>query len=435
MEKYTTNILQHQYFVKESLSNEKSEPRWEWNIVKIYDKEKIRTWCGLGGSITGASAYNFQKLSKDNQKKFIEYYYGQSGLNYNLARLSIGSNDFCPYSYEYCSDGNLKHFKIKEDKKLLFPLLKKINRKANITYLASPWSPPSWMKDNNSLIGGKLKKECYDSYAEYLIKFLENYKKENISISYLTIQNEPYAWQKWESCVYSLKEQKDFIKNYLLAKLNKSKLDTKILLWDHNKDNVYENTKYLRIKDDRIAGVAFHNYAGSHFQNLALISQKYPNDLLWHTEGCRGFEPYNEEKWLLDAELYMLDLIGNINHGINGYIDWNILLDDKGGPNHVENYCKSPIMLDENNNLILTPIYYYLKHLGFFVKKGYQSLIVDTYRPDLFCCAFKNHNEYVIICLNMNAYDMEVDLILKGKRTHDVLSSHSIVTYVETIEE
>ena len=153
MEKYTTNILQHQYFIKESIPSEKFESRWEWNVVKIYDEKKIRTWCGLGGSITGASAFNFQKLSKDNQKKFIEYYYGQSGLNYNLARLSIGSNDFCPYSYEYCPDGNLKHFQIKEDKKLLFPLLKKINRKANITYLASPWSPPSWMKDNNTLIG------------------------------------------------------------------------------------------------------------------------------------------------------------------------------------------------------------------------------------------------------------------------------------------
>lgn len=387
----------------------------------------------MGGAITEASSINYFKMTSENRKKFLEYYYGVNGLNYNLGRISIGSNDFCVNSYEYCQKDDLSDFNIYHDKETIIPMLKDILNYKKITLMASPWSPPKCFKTNKCLESGVLLKEKYADYSKYLIKFLQSYAKEDIYINYLTIQNEPYAKQRWESCLYSLDDQNLFIRKYLLPLLRKSKISTKIFLWDHNKNNLYNVVNELSIKNKMIAGVAFHNYAGMHFKNLALVHSSFPLYKLWCTENCSGFSQYNVKNWTRDAEFYMLEMLGNINNGMNGYIDWNILLDINGGPNHSENFCKSPVILNENNEIILTPIYYYLKHLGGFVKSWAYSICVDVCRPDLFVCAFKNRNNIIVIALNINDYPIEVSLVIEKDRFQDIIDAHSIVTYVSDL--
>lgn len=313
------------------------------------------------------------------------------------------------------------------------PVINNILKEKNLTFIASPWSPPKFMKTNKELYnGGKLLKKYYSIYAEYLIKFLEAYRKENININYITMQNEPYACQKWESCKYSLNEQKQFIYENLLKLLRKT--DTKLLLWDHNKENLYNNINELYRADEKIAGIAYHWYSGTHLTNLELVAQKYKDSLFIHTEGACYFSNYNEKEWIKDAEMYLIDLINDMNYGMNGYVDWNILLDFNGGPNHKNNFCKSPIILNENSSdFILTPIYYYLGHISKYVEPEAKILAVDTYLPNLLVIATKKENKIVTTILNFNNETMELNLLINKTRVKDYINPHTICTYIDII--
>lgn len=255
---------------------------------------------------------------------------------------------------------------------------------------------------------------------------MEAYKKEEINIDFLTVQNEPNACQRWESCKYTLEELKE-LQDIVLEKLK----NTKILGWDHNKENLLEVADQLLLSN--ISGLAFHSYMGTHSTNLHLVSKKYPNAILFHTEGCCGYSKYNEKNWISDAEYYMINMLSDINHGLNGYIDWNILLDYNGGPSHKENYCKSPLILNRQGiDFIKTPIYYYLCHIGKFIHAGFSIIPLDIYRPDLFGVAAKGDNKIVVTLLNVNNQEIEIDLVIEQTRVHDKLKPHSIVTYLNS---
>lgn len=429
MKKIETNIKDKKYFEETNINFEAYDLSYEWNIVRPYPNYKKQTWYGLGGSITQSSAYNFSLLSEKKQKELLDAYFGKNGLDYHLGRISIASNDFCLHSYEYTKCKDFSDFSIEEDKKYVLPMLKEILKNKKITLVASPWSPPSWMKENKDLYyGDKLKKEYYESYVKYFNLFLKEYEKEGIDIQYLTIQNEPNASQRWESCKFTLEEQYSFLKDFLLNSLNGK---TKVLVWDHNKENLVFVADKLMMSHEKIAGIAFHSYQGVHEVNLKLVHEKYPTALLFHTEGCCGFSKYEEIKWIKDAEYYLIDLISNMNSGLNGYIDWNLLLDFKGGPNHKENYCKSPIILNkEKTDFIKTPIYFYLSHIS-HIRPGFVIIPLDIYRPDLFGISAKDNKSIVTTLLNSNDWEIEVDYVVNEKRVHDILKPHSIVTYVE----
>lgn len=428
MKKIVTNINKHLYLSEEEISLEDYSSKWEWNIVRLYDT-KNQKWYGVGGSFTESSCYNISKLSERTQKQLLNDYFSSDGLNYSLGRLTIGSCDFSLDSYSYSYKDDLSDFSIEKDKEYILPILKRALEVKNLSLLASPWSPPVFMKDNGSLYkGGKLKREYYDLYAQYLRKYLDAYRKEGVEVDYLTMQNEPYATQRWESCNFSLPEQKEFIYNHLVDALYD--YNTKILLWDHNKENLPYVVSELVGDNDKIAGVAMHWYVGSHFKHVEMVREKYPDYLIFHTEGCRAYTKYNEEEWMRDAELYLIDLIGDVCSGANGYIDWNLVLDSKGGPNHKDNFCKSPIMLTKNGrDYIKTPIYYYLGHISKYVPVGATILDMDLYRPDLFGCAFRKDDEYYIVLLNVQDYEIEVNVVMGEKMIHDFLAPHTIVTY------
>ena len=208
----------------------------ENNVIRIYKDEVITTYKGIGGAITPSAAYNYSKLSEDNKNRFINDYFSSDGLNYNIIRLVIGSCDFSYSTFEYTRKKDLSDFNIDEDKKYIIPMLRDIKRIKDFEIIASPWSSPSMFKDNKRLtLGGKLKKKYYDIYSDYLVKYINEYKAQGFNISYLTIQNEPLTIQTWESCVFNLDEQKDFIYNHLIDKLD----NTKVLLFDHNKEDIF----------------------------------------------------------------------------------------------------------------------------------------------------------------------------------------------------
>lgn len=362
--------------------------------ITIRKDLSLGTWLGLGGAITEATAYNFSKLSSTKQKQFLDAYYGKSGLDYRWGRIPIGACDFCLEPYEYTKRSDLSDFSIAHDEKWLLPMLRKVNKMKKLTFVAAPWSPPSCLKFlRMRRFGGRLKPWHYKTYVEYLRKWLNAYKNEGITIDYLSPQNEPFARQIWESCRYSFRAQRK-----LASAL--SGLEPKLLLWDHNKKQL------ARVADELLpgtdAGLCFHWYDGTCPEQMWSVHQKYPNTLMVSSEMCCGFSPYDEKEWQKDAALYLKEIMADINCGTRAWIDWNMLLDQNGGPSYCKNYVKSPVILNEaGDDFILTPIYKALKSFAKLFPVGSEIIRCDYDSEDIAVVARKTKNGYETIVANL----------------------------------
>ena len=197
---------------------------------------------GFGGAITDAAAETLAKLPKEKQEEIINAYYGKDGIGYTVVRTNMNSCDFSSASYDYVAenDSSLQSFDIAPDRKFKLPMIKMAQEKIgdDLVFYISPWSPPAWMKTNNHMLrGGELKKEFYQTWADYFIKYIKSYEAEGLPVWGLTIQNEPQSVQTWESCIYDADMAHDFIKNYMGPTLEKNQMrDCRIIAWDHNRD-------------------------------------------------------------------------------------------------------------------------------------------------------------------------------------------------------
>ncbi|WP_395048791.1 glycoside hydrolase family 30 beta sandwich domain-containing protein [Flavobacterium sp.] len=415
--------------------------------VFVNPNKTFQTFLGIGGAITDASSEVFAKLPQNKQQELLEAYYSKDkGIGYTLIRTNIHSCDFSSDMYTYVSEGDaeLKTFNIDHDKKFRIPLIKKalglIGKEASL--YVSPWSPPAFMKDNGSMLkGGKLLPEFYQSWANYYVKFINSYQKEGIPVWGLTIQNEPMAVQKWESCIYTAEDERDFLKNYLGPTLKKAGLgDKKITIWDHNRDLMSQRAS--EILDDPEAnkyvwGIGFHwyeNWSGGEmmFENVGKVQEMYPNKNLLFTEGC--VEKFDDLKYQLwkNGERYGKSMINDFNNGTVGWTDWNILLDENGGPNHVQNFCFSPIHADtKTGELIYTPSYYFIGHFSKFIDKGAKRISSVASRSQLLTTSFLNNDGKVVtIVLNQSNKKITYNLCVGTSSTEVSILPFAIQTLV-----
>ena len=425
-----TNKNKNLYFNTSTIEPKKYSSKIQNQVINIYPNVTYQNFIGFGGAITEASGYCYSLLPDNKKQEFLKSYF--TDLNYHLCRLTIGSSDFSLNSYSYANKHDLSDFSIEKDLKYVIPLIKdalKIN--PNLYFLASPWSPPKFMKNTKILsLGGKLLDKYKQTYAEYLVKYINAYKELGINIDYITVQNEPNAIQLWESCLYSAEDEIDFITNYLYPTFKKNEINTKIIIYDHNKEKLFtralEEFSNPSMKD-AASGIAFHWYSGNHFENISLCRETFPDKLLFHTEGCFGFTPENHY-----ANEYAHDIVEDLNSGINGYTDWNIILDNKGGPNHTKNFCNSPIMLNkENNDFVKNLSYYYIGHFSKFIKPGAVRLGFSRYLGDIKMTAFKNtDNSIAIVMLNREHYNIDFNLCMENITFKDTLEQQSIISYL-----
>ena len=407
----------------------------------------FQTMLGIGGALTDAAAETFAKLPKARQQEFLQAYYSPTnGIGYTLARTSIHSTDFSSGSYTYVADGDkaLKTFSVKHDEQYRIPFIKQAQAAAGgkLTLYVSPWSPPAWMKDNKSMLqGGKLLPEFRQSWADYYVKFIQTYEKLGIPIWGLTVQNEPMAKQKWESCLFTAEDERDFVKGYLGPTLKKAGMsDKKLIGWDHNRDLLFQRAATLF--DDPEAskyywGIGFHWYetwtgSGMQFENLRRVHETYPDKNLVFTEGCvENFKFEGIQDWRL-GERYGNSMINDFNAGTVAWTDWNVLLDETGGPNHVGNFCFSPIIGDtRSGQLLYTNAYYYIGHFSKFIRPGARRIATASSRDVLQTTAFLNTDGKVAVVV-MNSTDKEqpFQLWLKGQAAQTTSAPHSIMTLV-----
>lgn len=412
--------------------------RAEMNLIKIYPEEKRQEVFGIGGAFTESAAYTWSRMSKDKKDELINLYFGPQGNKYNFCRTHIQSCDFSLGNYAYVEDGDLgtNTFSIDRDRKYLIPFIKAaLEVNGEISLLASPWSPPGFMKTNGEMNhGGKLKEEFYDAWAALIVKYILAYKEEGILISRLTIQNEPMAKQTWDSCLFTGLEEKEFACKHLRKKLNEAGLESlKLNVWDHNKDMIIERTNEIFCDDeafDSISGIALHWYSGDHFEALQAVKEKYPEKEIIFTEGCVEYSKFNDAVQIDNAEMYAHEIIGDFKAGINGFIDWNLILDEHGGPNHVKNYCDAPIMCNiENDSIDVKLSYYYIGHFSRYIKPGARRVLVSGFTSNLEYVGFMNpDNEIVLIIMNKTDKLQTYDILCKDKLCKIQLEAHSIMT-------
>jgi glucosylceramidase len=415
--------------------------------VFVEPTKTFQKFFGIGGAITDASAEVFAKLSKDKQKELMNAYYDkEKGIGYSLLRTTIHSSDFASGSYTYIKEGDkdLKTFNIDHDRQFRIPMIKEAIKTAGgkLTLYASPWSPPAFMKStNNMLKGGTLLPEYYQSWANYYTKFIKAYEKEGMPIWGITVQNEPMATQTWESCIFSAEAERDFLKNFLGPTMKKEGLaDKKIVVWDHNRDLMTHRANVI-FSDPEASkytwGIGFHwyeNWSGGTpmFENVRKVHEEYPSKNILFTEGCvEKFDAKKYQFWA-NGERYGTSMINDFNNGTVGWTDWNILLDQKGGPNHVGNFCFAPIHADtDSGELIYTPSYYYIGHFSKFIRVDAKRVSTSVSRSSLLSTSFLNvDGKMVTIVMNQTNKTVTYNLIVASEKSVVVIPAHGIQTLV-----
>ena len=415
--------------------------------VFVNPGKTFQSLLGIGGAITDASAEVFARLTPHDQERLLKAYYDtKDGIGYSLARTTIHSSDFSSGSYTYVAEGDakLETFSVAHDREFRIPLIKRAIAAAggHLTMFASPWSAPAFMKTNGSMLeGGQLKPEFADAWAQYYTRFIRAYEQEGIPVWGITVQNEPMARQRWESMIFSAEDERDFLKNHLGPVMARAGLgDRKIIVWDHNRDLMTQRAHVIFDDPDASKyawGLGFHWYetwAGGApmFANVDAVHRAWPDKHLLLTEATvEGFDPARLQSFA-NAERYGTALINDFNNGAEGWTDWNILLDEKGGPNHVGNYCFAPVHADtRTGELTFTPSYYYLGHFSKFIRPGAHRVDASSSRSSLQTTAFSNPDGSLATVV-MNATDKAVDYrFFVGKSEARVsIPAHAIQTLV-----
>jgi glucosylceramidase len=398
----------------------------ENQVLNIYPDMEFQTFEGFGGALTDASGYVFSHLTEEQQDELLTMYFDEKQMGYTQVRIPVDSCDFSTHLYEAdgCeSDENLEKFSFADTERYILPLLEAAQKKAGkrLKLMLSPWSPPAYMKTNSSRVrGGELKPEYRKRWAEYLCRYAEEFIKRGYEVTRMSIQNEPAAVQTWDSCIYSSAQEKEFLRDYLVPALKAHGLENiQLFIWDHNKERAYERARDTidETTRDLISGIAFHWYSGEHFEALDMIRRKFPEKKLILSESCLEFGKYEKGQQLENAHRLAHDMIGNLNHGMNGFYDWNILLDEKGGPNHTENYCDAPYLFDmEKKTLERRMCLDYYWHFSHFIRPGAVRLASTRYTDMLDFTVWKNRDqEVVFVLLNRKDAPMSCHIRFQGE--------------------
>ncbi len=414
-------------------------PGGEMKQIKVYPAVTYQTMLGMGAAFTEAAAYTWSKMSRRKKSELLDLYFGEKGSHYTYCRTHIQSCDFALGNYAYVedeTDAKLKTFQVDRDRKYLIPLIKAALKKdKSISLLASPWSPPPFMKTNGEMNhGGKLKKEYYERWAAVIAKYVQEYRKNGISVNSVTVQNEPLATQTWDSCIFTAAEEREYVCNYLRSALDSLGGEkTGIIIWDHNKEKLVERAgETLATKDaaEKIKGIAFHWYTGDHFEEVQEVRRMFPDKELVLSEGCVEYSRNSSKDPVAYAEIYAHDIIGNFNAGTNAFIDWNMYLDAQGGPNHAGNYCDAPVMCDtENDTFTVQKSYYYIKHFSRFIQPGAKRMLLSRYTDKIEGTGFVNPDGGKTAVLLNKTDETQSFTFCENENTCELeLTGHSIMT-------
>lgn len=414
--------------------------------VYVNTKRRFQEVEGFGGAFTEASAVTWQSLSEAHRTQVLQDYFDPvNGHGYSLCRVHMNSCDFALGNYahvETAGDIDLSSFNIDRDRQALLPFIKAAQKVAvqPLKLLVSPWSPPAWMKSNGQMNhGGKLLPQYRQTWARCFVRFIEAYEKEGVRVWGVSVQNEPAATQTWDSCIYSAEEERDFVREHLGPELAAAGLGhVRIIVWDHNRDRMVERASVIYSDTEAaryIWGTGFHWYGENHFEQVQLLHDAWPDKQLLFTEGCQEGGPHHGS-WDL-GERYGRSMINDLNRWTVGWIDWNLLLDASGGPNHVGNLCSAPMLVDPTSlDVSRQSSYYYIGHVARFVRPLARRVLCAASREALEATAFINTNGILAtVVMNRSDGPIRFALQLGEVRTVTQLPARAIATYIRQMPE
>lgn len=420
--------------------------------IRVDSSERRQRVLGFGGAFTEAAADTLRRISPENRQAVIDaYFHPEKGINYAFCRTHINSCDFSLGNWAYDEtpgDTELKDFSIEHDREIIIPFIRDALacRGKEITFFASPWSPPAWMKTNGEMNnGGKLKSEYREVWARYYARYIKAYAAEGINIWGLTVQNEPAATQRWDSCVYTDEDERDFVK-ILGPILEEEGLGhVKIIVWDHNKDLMKQRVDTIMADPNAarwVWGVGFHWYgsedAGDDTDNSPLVHtyETYGRQLVF-SEGCNPYYDIKDGRMNLvgewwTGEKYARHIINDLNSYTCAWCDWNLVLDERGGPNHVSNFCDAPIICDTKQDIVhFNSPYYYIAHFSKFIPEDSEVLASACQVEGLeSLAAVRPDGQIVTVVLNATDAPKTYTLELDGVHTEVSIPAHAIQTLV-----
>ena len=398
---------------------------------------------GFGGALTESAAYVLQQLPKNTRERVLRGYFdARDGIGYTLARTHINSCDFSRSSWsldDHESDLALEHFSLAPMRERQLPLIRDVRQIAGakrFKLLASPWSPPAWMKTNREMAhGGTLRADCREAWARFYVRFAQAMRdEEKIPLWALTVQNEPDATQPWESCLYSPWEERSFIADELGPALEQAGLSSiKLFGWDHNRNGLEERAAALLgygRSAKYLAGLAIHWYQDEDFAASKRVLEKFPDTQILFTEGCVEGGPHVDE-WQ-PAERYARNIIGDLSNGVCGFIDWNIALDLSGGPNHVGNFCHAPVLVDAQAGQVrVQPSFHYIAHFSSYVQPGAFRIPLSETPAGLQTIAFANPDRGIVVVVCNPGDDAQEFAVQIGDDARVcTIPAHAIQTHI-----
>lgn len=421
-------------------------------VLTLHPETQFQRVVGFGAALTEAVGHVLGFLTEADRDRVLADHFGPQGQGYTLARSHLNSCDFSLSSWatvEAPGDTALASFSMAQPDKVLVPLIRDAVRHAGggLNLMISPWSPPAWMKSNGRMDkGGRLIPEYWGAWADTFVRYLTELGTRGLEVWALTVQNEPAAVQRWESCEWSAEEEADFVVAFLKPRLAEAGLGhVKVLVWDHNRDLLWERAQASLGRPgalEAIDGLGVHWYLGDQYDQVAACAATWPDKLLVFTEGCVEGGP-RFGQWFT-GERYAHNLIGDFNAGMNGWIDWNLALDLEGGPNHAHNYCDAPVLVDTvAGKAHYQSSYWYLGHFSRFVKPGARRIRADLWvgwvpaSPDgrgagmVEATAFQNPDgTLAVIVLNRTEAELPYSVKLGDQELGLVLPPRSIQTLV-----
>lgn len=416
----------------------------EKQVINLYPELAYETFEGFGGAVTEAAGYIYSLMNEEQKKQVVDTYFSEDEMNYKLVRIHMDSCDFCLDTYEAMSDPHdteFKSFTFERTEKYIIPMLEDIKKAAGdeLKLMLTPWSPPAFMKTNGDRKrGGKLKPEYRRMWAEYICRYIKEFKDRGYKVQRISLQNEPKAVQTWDSCLFSAEEEKVFLKDFMYPAMQSHGYeDIEIFIWDHNKERIYERVRDVVDDSTRhmVTGAAFHWYSGDHFEAMELVRQRYPEVKMIMSESCLEYRLFDEKNIESVTNKLCHEIIGDLNHGMCAFYDWNLLLDEKGGPNHVGNYCHAPFLYDTRTGELLpqkTQRQYY--HFTHNITPGSVRIGTTKYTEQIDVTAYRTpEDKIVVILLNKEDELLPVNFRLQGKAAEVFLPGKTLASCV--IEE
>ena len=376
---------------RQTLVMDEASGRAECQVVNLYPEFQYEVFEGFGGAVTEAAGYVYSLMKPEQQRRLIHRYFSPDEMNYRLARVHLDSCDFCLEPYEAVSDPRdelLSGFSFARTEKYILPMLEaaREERKGDLSLMLSPWSPPAFMKTNGERQhGGRLKPEYRAMWAKILCRYIREFRERGFSVRRLSVQNEPNAAQTWDSCQFTAEEEKAFLRDHLRPEMERQGLaDVELFIWDHNKERLYERVRDTVDEETAgmISGAAFHWYSGDHFEQLDLVRREYPGLKLILSESCLEYRLFDERNIGNSMMRLCHEIVGDLRHGMQAMYDWNLVLDERGGPNYAGNFAHAAYLFDTKTRELrpqkTLDCYYQLAH---FILPG-SRLIGSTVYSD-----------------------------------------------------